>query len=229
MGAEDYFINFLLLLGEFYHNRKKRRVSRVYRYDIGKAYRIASVEADKAGSPRKPIYQWLFQKSYPIGSSFYQRQYHYFDERESYLQKPVLKNFPVDWFVAWAGNFLKGSNGELGLTTDSDAKTVFHLKSDSWITTVNRHMIRSRPFRLKVTARGTPESFFAIGAFYYDKKWLAATHCALAEVTDNQLRVFSFVQPYVPAGAQKMGIALFLKKGEIFIHSIELYEVGEEK
>lgn len=219
----------LVLLGEFYHNRKKRRVSRIYRYNMKKAYKVSSCLASKVEQTKNPVHKWLFQQSYPVGSSFYQTQLRYFDERESYLQKPVLKNFPVNWYVAWAGRFLKGNNGELGLITDSAGKIVFHLKSDAWIATANQHMMKARPFGVKITVGGNPGSFFTIGSFYYDKKWLASEQCSLVEVTDNQLRTFAFTQPYVPAGAQKMNIVLVLKKGEIFVHSIELYEVDEKK
>lgn len=219
----------LVLLGEFYHNRKKRRMTRVYRYDIKKAYNITVVSSGSVQVAGKKICTCTFEKTYPADSKFYIYTDKYFKNPQWNLQAPVLTAFPIEWQPAGTGGYARGSNGELGGRILPDGQNVLRLKSDALIALFRPRALRIAKYRVKMTVSGTPGSVFAFGAHYYANK-----HCGFWTLPRQQIPGpgtwdFVLTQKYVPNFAKEMKSVLQLYHGEIFVHSIELYEVEDDK
>ena len=145
------------------------------------------------------------------------------------FQLPVLGAFPEGWQAAGTGGYISGSNGELGVVSGEKGRKVFRLKSDRLIAVFNHFPMKAQKYRVRITVSGKPGSVWAFGAHYY-----AARHCGFymmprMRISGDGVWEFQLTQKYVPAPAKVMKIALQLYHGEIFIHSIELYEVEEEK
>ena len=219
----------LVLLGEFYHNRKKRRLTRVYRYDIQKAYNVAIVPAGTVQIPGRRIRTCTFEKTYPVGSWFHIREDRYFKNPQWNLQTPLLTDFPTEWQPSGTGGYLPGSNGELGVRTFPDGQKVLRLKSDALIALFSPQTMQAEKYRVKLTVSGRPGSVFAFGAHYYGKKHVGLDVLPKVQIPDTGVWDFMLSQKYVLPGAKVMRIALQLFHGEIFIHSIELYEVDDKK
>lgn len=225
----DYIRKELVLLGEFYHNQKKRKVTRVYRYDWRKAY-LFSISCSEQPRPKgKKIRTCTFEKTYPEGSWIYSGGKKNAKQDANVLQKPLLGKFPKEWQWVGAGGFRLGSNGELGVVTGKDGRNVFRMKSDGMIAVFSPMAMKVQKYQVRITASGKPGSVFAFGAHYY-----AAIHYGFYAIPAMQIPgpgvwEFQLTQKYVLPGAKVMRIALQLFHGEIFIHSIELYEVDEKK
>ncbi|MBQ7393644.1 MAG: hypothetical protein IJV89_04760 [Lentisphaeria bacterium] len=219
----------LVLLGEFYHNRKKRRLTRVYRYDIQKAYNVAIVPAGTVQIPGRRIRTCTFEKTYPVGSWFHIREDRYFKNPQWNLQSPLLTDFPTEWQPSGTGGYFPGSNGELGVRTFPDGQKVLRLKSDALIALFRIPKMQAEKYRVKLTVSGRPGSVFAFGAHYYGKKHVGFEVLPKVQIPDTGVWDFMLSQKYVLPGAKVMRIALQLFHGEIFVHSIELYEVDDKK
>jgi hypothetical protein len=82
---------------------------------------------------------------------------------------------------------------------------------------------------MKITVSGVPGSVFALGAHFYSKKHLGFDVYPQMKIPGSGVWEFQLTQKYIQPGAEIMRIALQLYHGEIFIHSIELYEVDDKK
>ncbi len=225
----EFIRNEMTLLGEFYHNRKKRRGTRVYRYDLHRAFAFSSNPAGKVKNPDKKIRTFSFEKAYPANAGFYEREQKKFAALGERVQMPELKNFPDSWNASGTGGYVPGSNGQLGIITLPDGKNVFHLKSDSLIAAYCLRGVRAGNYRMKITVSGVPGSSFALGGHFYAKSPLAYNIYPQMKLPDSGVWEFWLTQKYIYPGADTMRVALLLHHGEIFVHSIELYELDEQK
>lgn len=228
-AVPDFIRKEFIFWREFYHNRKKRRVTRVYRYNWKNAYLFSVACAGQPLPQGKKIRTCTFEKTYPAGSWIYSRTSQKNSKESNVLQVPLLSNFPKEWQWVGTGGFRSGSNGELGAVVGENGRNVFRMKSDGLIAVFSPPAMKAQKYRVKITASGTPGSVFAFGAHYYAKK-----HCGFYTMPKMKIPGvgtwdFMLTQRYVPDGAEIMRIALQLYHGEIFIHSIELYEVDDKK
>ena len=103
------------------------------------------------------------------------------------------------------------------------------MKSDALIALFSPQTMQSEKYRVKLTVSGSPGSVFAFGAHYYGKKHVGFGVLPKVQIPDTGVWDFMLSQKYVLPGARVMRIALQLFHGEIFVHSIELYEVDDKK
>ena len=142
---------------------------------------------------------------------------------------PELKNFPDRWNASGSGGYEVGSNGQLGVTLLPDGRKVFRMKSDSRIAAYCLQGIPAKNYRMKITVSGVPGSVFALGSHFYTKKHLGFDVYPQMKIPGSGVWEFQLTQKDIPPEVAVMRIALLLYHGEIFVHSIELYEVEDDK
>ena len=219
----------LKLLGEFYHNRKKRQVTRVFRYNLKKAFNLSVFPAGLDCPSEKPIKTYSFTKSYPANSVFYQKQIRYFSKLGKGYQAPVLIDFPVNWFAQGTGGYYAGSNGELGIVLTTNKNRVFRMESDLLIVATCLSSVAAATYQVRIIASGAPGSVFAFGMRYYATSHLVTEPLPCVQIPDAGVWEFWLTQRDMPTNARRMFPMLHLYHGEIFVHSIELYEVDDKK
>lgn len=219
----------LICLGEFYHNRKKKRASRVYRYSLKDYFKFSLTPAGEGEYPvkNKPEYKILFDKSYPAGHDFYKNSADSFLNRPD-LKAPDLKNFPIGWMVTGTPGYGKLSNAALRLCKASSGKAVFHLKTKSYITTYTAHMYPAKKWRIIIKLSGKRDSLFnfAMHCCNTTRHWCAFPYLPAARIPeDDKVYEYSCTIPdgfYTPE-TKYIRPTIHLTQGELFVHSIELY------
>ena len=112
-----------VFLKEFYHSRKKKRVTRVYRCNWKNV--IAQTLRPYSGSTlTKPAHTIIFRGTIDENSQAFLNEVKFFSERRANSQLPEVNGLPGRWRLAWCPGFELGSNGEVGLVTLADKKNV---------------------------------------------------------------------------------------------------------
>ena len=211
----------IVLIGDFPQNRKKKRATRVYRYDVKKAWKFNLKPAEENAEPGKHVY--TFEKTHPEGSPYYSNVEKYFKThpKKELFQPPTLHNFPVLWSVYGTGGYRKGSNAELFVKDN-----IFHLKSDSLITTYTIKSIPSRSYSVRMRVSGTPGTAFTLNFHGYNikNKWNAYYYTPQAVIPGNGIFDYTFT---IPEGHMDKSAfvrpTIHLEKGELQVHRIDLY------
>lgn len=217
-------------LGEFYHNRKKRRVTRVYRYDLNKFFdfSLKPVIAAEKTSKTKPAHSFTFNKTYPEKHRYYQSVIDYFG-KQVYQKCPKLKAFPIDWHIWGTPGYSHDINAELGVVKDSNGASVFRLKSQDLITTYTGKMYSAKNWKIIMKVSGRKNTVFNFATHSYNAKygWCAFPLLPIAKLAcDHVVYEYTCTIPdgfYTPE-TRFIRPTICLKKGELFVHSIELYE-----
>ena len=225
----DFIRQELVLLGEFFHNSKKRRLSRVYKYDIRKAFEMREMKVGSQVDECTPVYKFLFKECYPEKHNFYADLVRRHCVAGKKSQMPTTKQFPLYWTTYALDGFGERSNGEMGLIADRQGNITFRLKSDSLIAAISTKFLKVKPYNVRITLRGTPGSIFTVGFHCYKKSWVALMEFPLRELIDDQLWKFGYTYRILPQDIDKIRLTVRLYRGEIFVHSIELYEVEDDK
>ena len=137
------------------------------------------------------------------------------------FQPPTLHNFPVLWSVYGTGGYRKGSNAELFVKDN-----IFHLKSDSLITTYTIKSIPSRSYSVRMRVSGTPGTAFTLNFHGYNikNKWNAYYYTPQAVIPGNGIFDYTFT---IPEGHMDKSAfvrpTIHLEKGELQVHRIDLY------
>jgi len=219
--------NNLVFLSEFPHNRKKKRVTRVYRYNIKEAfaYKFAQTAANGTNTPAQ--YSCSFESILPENSKYYQQVKSFFAGKSA-LQQPELKDFPQGWDVIGTPGYFSGSNAELGVKYIADNKQVFYLKSDSAISVFNGRLIPAERWKIKITVSGRKGTVWGCGLHGYNQKygWMSFYIFPPAEITSDGVFQYTVEVPedFLNKDNRFLRLALMLTRGEVFVHSVELME-----
>lgn len=217
----------LHFLGEFYHNRKKRRVTRVYRYNLKDYFQYSVGPASNVTVGKKRLYRATFSKSSLPGSKHVQHEMKFFAARP-YQQAPVVHKLPERWYYSWSAGYGLGSNGEINMVSLPDKSKALHLKSDKLITIYHGAQIKPDFGVLRMKFSGKKGSVAAIGFHCYDKKWkwYAFKTMPLFEIPGDGVYEFRIMNPdgYFEPEIQNLCPAVKLFHGELFVHNIEIYE-----
>ena len=223
--------NHIHYLGEFYHNRKKRRVTRIYRYDYAEYFKCSFRPVSQSNSPAKSKAEihLTFDKIYPATHQYYKNVIEHFSKLPS-LKVPVLQDFPIGWFVWGTSGYLPDANAELGTVKTSEGKNVFRLKADNYVTTYTSRMYPAKNWHVVMKVSGKKDTVFNFAAHCYNKKygWCGFPYFPAARIPeDNRVYEYTCIIPagfYTPE-TKFIRPAIYLTKGELFVHSIELYSV----
>ena len=222
--------NNLVFLSEFPHNRKKKRVTRVYRYNVKEAfaYKFAQTVANGTNTPAK--YSCSFESILPGNSKYYQQVKSFFAGKTA-LQQPELKDFPQGWDVIGTPGYFAGSNARMGVKTVSDGKRAFYLKSDSAVSVFSGRLVPAGRWRIKITVSGRIGSIFGCGVHGYSQKygWMNFYVFPTAEIKSDHTYnyILSIPENFINHKNYYLRPAIMLTRGEIFVHSIELMEVDK--
>ena len=226
----DYIRKELVLLGEFYHNRKKRRLTRVYRLDRKNIIKKMMRPYQKELPSPKVYHRVTFSREMAATSYAYKEFMKHFENRKN-IPAPKFKKFPYGWTPLWCPGYGKNCNGEFDLVTLPAGERAFKIKSDSLIAVHYTRMLPAEVRKIRVKFSGQPGSHFSLAAHIYDKKerWRAYKSYMKVLIPQEGVWIFSADWSEFLQEDEKLRLAVHLYHGEIFIHSIELYEVGEEK
>ena len=216
-------------LGEFYHNRKKRRVTRIYRYDYAAHFKLSFRPVSQSNSPAKSKAEihLTFDKIYPATHQYYKNVIEHFRKHPSF-KAPVLQDFPIGWFVWGTAGYLPNANAELGTVKTSEGKNVFRLKADNFISTYTNRMYPAKNWHIVMKVSGKKDTVFNFAAHCYNQTygWRAFPYLPAARIQDdNSIYMYECTIPegFYPTETKYIRPAIYLTKGELFVHSIELY------
>lgn len=218
----------IVFLGEFFHNRKKRRKTQVYRYDLGTHYQLSMQPAVDIKSSGKPEYRFTFEKTYPAGDSYYGRIDDYFKTRTSTHQAPVLKDNPLHWSLGGAIGFAHGSNGQLKVIQDSQQRKLLQLNADKAISIHTSSYYPADNWRIKMKVTGKKDTIFnfAVHCWNAKKEWICFQVLPAEKISEEgKFYEYTCTIPegfYLPE-TKYIRPTIYLTKGELFVHSIELY------
>lgn len=189
------------LVGEFYRDTRKKRLTRLFRFDLKKLnepYQVTLSEFEGNKLPeiekKKIVFEADFDKKQD--ALFYEATFDFFDQRADYLEKPVLKDFPATWVVTGTQGFHKNSHSELGLISAADGQTVFRLKSQDLITAYNGKIfvIPQYNWVVEYLVSGTPGTEFSLGFHRYkDGKYAGTMFLPCAVLPDHQTKLYKAV------------------------------------
>lgn len=223
--------NKLCLLGEFYHNRKKRRVTRVYRYSLKEylAFDFKPSPGEKKVEKVFAHHKFSFDSCYPPSHAFYGQLTGYFKDR-SWLQQPRLKDFPTGWLLAGSIGYAAGSNAELGTEKGSTGKRVFRLKTEKPVIVYTGQMVPAKDWQVRMVVSGKKDTQFSYGVHCYNMLGEYIGYQLLPAgkfVTDGKNYEYRCTIPsdFYFADAYRIRPSIYLEQGELFVHSIELYSV----
>ena len=229
-GVPEVIRRETVLLKEFYHSRKKKRVTRVYRCNW-KNVRVQSLQPYLNVTSTKPVHTIIFRETIDENSQTFRNEMMFFSERRDKYQAPKVNGLPGWWRLAWCPGFELGSNGEVGLESLSDKKKVFRLKSDKLISSYYGQLFPAKKWRVKVKVSGQSGSKFSIGSFAYDsrQRWGDVRPQLAMNLPSDGIWEYSVDMHWMSEKEAYFRLVIYLYHGEIFIHSIELYEVDEKK
>lgn len=218
-------------LGEFYHNRKKRYVTRVYRFNMKEYYKFqfSLTHKDTENKNGKtPVSRITFDGTHPAGSLFYKNTFDYFSKQD-YRKSPKLKDVPIGWSIQGTPGYISDINTELGTIKDSNGINTFYLKSQDLITTYTEKMYPAKQWRFSMKVSGTVNTVFNLAVHCYNAKygWCSFLHLPTAKITENN-RIYEYSvnipDDFYTPETKFIRPTICLQNGELFVHSIELYE-----
>ena len=216
-------------IGEFYHNRKKRRVTRIYRYDYADYFNFSCRPVLENDSPvkKKADVRITFDKTYPETHSYYKNVMAHF-RKQNGLKAPELKDFPIDWFVVGTPGYLPDANAELGIVTGWDGSKVFRIKADKFISTYTGRMYPAKKWHVVMKVSGKKGTVFDLATHSYDAKLRNngfPFFPAIKLPEDNRVYEYKITIPegfYTPE-TKYIRPTVYLTQGVLLVHSIELY------
>lgn len=226
-----WFRKNIQLISESYHNKKKRRYTRVYRCrisDIHKECKLSLKYApEKKAETQPPAYRFTFDKVLPDNNQFYRNAQKYFQSRGLYVQIPILKKFPSAWTLYGTPGYAPGSDGKLGVVSAKCGSNVFRIKGNDRITVYTVLQYPVKKYTLKMRGYGTNESVFGLGFHTYHKNNFYASYYSLPPINLKKDAFFEY-SVSVPKQFFNSDISwcrptVDLLKGELQILSIELY------
>ena len=220
--------NKLCLLGEFYHNRKKRRVTRVYRYDLKEylAFDCKPSTGEKMQGKTSQHHRISFDSCYPASHTFYKNLPGYFKER-SWLQQPRLKDFPTGWLLLGSTGYAAGSNGELGTEKDSAGKRIFRLKAEKPDIVYTGQMYPAKVWQVRLTVSGKKNTQFSYGVHCYNMigEYLGYQLLPAGKImSDGQIYEYRCTIPaeFYLSGTYRIRPSIYLEQGDLKVHCIDL-------
>ena len=207
------------LIGEFYQNRKKKRMTRVYRYNVADAWRYSFLPCSNI-QETDGLIRYVFRDTPPADPFFYEKVKKHYSVKKDF-QIPEIKRFPQKWVVAGADGYKIGCNAKLDFVDG-----VLIMKSDSLAATYHSDAIPAKSYRLRMIVSGAPGTCFSLCFYGYDAKakWQRCYHLPYGKITQQGMMEYQLTVPEgFFDGTKSLRPLIRLVKGELRVHRIDLY------
>ena len=223
---------FCTFIDEFYRDTRKKRLSRLFRFDLKDLYRVTLTDFDGWKLTELPKEKIIYEAGFTRKqtSSFYRNTYQFFDENSSSLAKPDLKDFPIGWIVKGTPGF--SSPAELGMHVSDNGNTVFRLKSRDLITAYSTTLLavpteEGGEWLVEyLVSGGEPDTEFTLAFHCYQgstyKGMMSLPGRTLKEQSGNRQLYQALIPSDTFGDADTVRVTLLLQHGELFIHGLRI-------